>query len=203
MQQMYSLLSHFSLVCHATGLGNTLVMTPFLNEVVYEPLRMGTLVWPEAFELVLVYLRRIENQPSVYMLSNVVSKSGGMDTLRAEAKIAARKLYPQAIFRAHGGIPGSGGTDDRTTNLGQRKASSFNTQSKQCCAAWNTGRSLAAAKDASHFDKHLGPNGKCKFNHACSQWVTGKGKNGQCGATDHTRAMGCTNPDKCDDPVQA
>ena len=202
MQQMFALLSHFTLVSHATGIGNTLVMLPFLDDVVYEPVRTGSLIWAEAFELVLVYLRRVENEPSVYRLSNVVSLSGGMDTLRAEAKIAARKLYPAAIFRAHGGNPEQHG-GDRLNLTGSRKASSFSAQNKQCCVAWNSATSLEAAKSAIHFDKHLGTNGKCKFNHACSQWVTGKGKMGQCGATDHTRAMGCTNPNKCDEPVQA
>ena len=86
MQQMFALLSHFALVCHATGIGNTLVMLPFLDDVVHEPVRTGSLIWAEAFELVLVYLRKVENEPSAYKLSNVVSLSGRNTKRRTRAR---------------------------------------------------------------------------------------------------------------------
>ena len=47
---------------------------------------------------------------------------------------------------------------------------------------------------------HLDRNGKCVFRHVCDKWVSDKGPNGRC-LQEHPRSQ-CTNPNKCDSPVQ-
>ena len=46
--------------------------------------------------------------------------------------------------------------------------------------------------------EHLNPDGTCKFRHVCSRWVTDKGPNGKCLATDHGW-WNCNNPNKTAD----
>ena len=177
MAQMYSLLVQFQLVCCATGLSSVLAMTPFMDDVVFEPVRVGGVPWPVAFEMLLIYLRMIENDSTVYTLTNVVHKAGGMDTLRRQALAVAQGLYPSAFFRAHGGNPETpgGNTDEKYTG----KVSGFDRASKRGCAAWNNG--------SIHLAKHVDANGRCKFFHGCDQYVTDKGPGGQCLSTSHKR----------------
>ena len=59
---MFSLLNMFIAVSHSTGLANVLALTAFLEDVVYEPLRAGVIVWPVAFECMIIYLRMLESQ---------------------------------------------------------------------------------------------------------------------------------------------
>ena len=98
-EQVASLLNFFNLVLVATGLSSVLALAPFLDDVVYEPVRTGDLPWPVAFELLIIYLRMIENEPGVYNLVNVVSKCGGMDAKRESARQVAAGFYPKGLFR--------------------------------------------------------------------------------------------------------
>ena len=74
---MYSLLNGFMLTCHAFGLCNVLAMGPFLEDVIYEPIRTGALPWMVAFESLILYLRLVENGTGAYNIANVVQKIGG------------------------------------------------------------------------------------------------------------------------------
>ena len=174
MSQLSSLLLQFQLICCATGLTSVLAMTPFLDDVVFEPVRVGGVAWPVAFEMLLIYLRMIENDPTVYTLTNVVHKAGGMDTLRKQALAVAQGFYPAVFFRSHGGNP-EVQADDKYPN----KVTGFDRSSKRGCAAWNNG--------SVHLSKHVDANGKCKFFHGCDQFVTDKGPGGQCLSTAHKR----------------
>ena len=102
---MYALLNSFVLVCSATGIANSLVLTPFLDEVIYEPTRLGVLHWAEAFELLIIYLRMLENEPHLWAMKDIVAKSGALDARRAEAKSTAVRFYPAAFFRGPRGEP--------------------------------------------------------------------------------------------------
>ena len=62
--QMFCLLHQFVMVSVACGITTVMALCPFLDDVVYEPVRMGTLDWPVAFELMVCYFRLIENEPS-------------------------------------------------------------------------------------------------------------------------------------------
>ena len=161
--QMCSLLNAFVLVCSATGLANVLVLGPFLEDVVYEPTRIGSLHWAEAFEQLVIYLRLLENNPEGWRMKDVVARAGGLDKREKEAQAAARVYHPAAFFRGPRGEPRDVKNDTTVT--------SFNANAKLGCAAWN--------KDLPHEAKHV-HNGRCKFLHKCDQWVTDKGPKGQC-----------------------
>ena len=186
--QLAALLHNFVLVCTATGLANIVALSPFIDEVVYEPLRIGSLTWPVAFELLVLYLRFVENNPDQWNIANVYHGSGGIDAKRREATLAAAGQYPAAVLRATGGnaapaaapTPGGGGD---AAGGGEPKwykgdPKSDNPASTMGCTAWNNGgkHKAAAVKD-----------GVCQYKHVCNQWVTDKGKNGQCHGS-HKRA---------------
>ena len=187
---MMMLLNDFTLCCAALGVATPLVLCPFLADVVYTPILDGALDWPVAFELLVLYLQEIERQPDHWTLVNVYGQSGAIDVRRKEATTIAKARYPASCFRAPGGNPGIVGKKP----VGEVKE--FNSASKRGCVAWNN--------NTPHEAKHLDSNGRCKFNHACNQWVTDKGKNGQC-LGDHRRCDGCKyDADKqCSSPVQA
>ena len=197
MEQMYSLVHQFQLVCVTAGLATVMTMGPFLEEVLYEPLRLGVLEWPVAFELMILYLRMIENEPSRWNIANVVSASGGMDAKRAEASGMAKGLYSAAFFRRPRGEP----RDDKHKPGDKPGNEPFkgvlkghNETGSKGCASWNNG--------TDHLAKHVdASSGKCKFRHACNQYVTDKGPGGQC-LGDHRRKDGCDYDDtkKCSQP---
>jgi hypothetical protein len=197
IEQMYSLVHQFQLVCVTAGFVTVMTISPFLDEVIFEPLRLGVLEWPVAFELMIVYLRMIENEPVRWNIANVVSASGGMDAKRAEAHSMAKGLYSATFFRRPRGEP----RDDKVkpdsksgTEVFKGTVSGHNENGNKGCAAWNNG--------TSHLVKHVDAStGKCKFRHACNQFVTDKGPGGQC-LKDHKRGEGCTYDEskKCSQP---
>jgi hypothetical protein len=169
---MYSILNGFILCTHALGLGSVLAVCSFLEDVVYEPIRSSAVPWPVAFECVIVYLRLIESNPSSYNLATVVSSAGGIDAHRAVARANASQHYSAAFFRVLGGNPNDLSSPDHKGGIYSGSVKGDNKSSKMGCASWNTG--------SPHYAKNVDTNGKCKFIHACDQFVSDKGKNGQC-----------------------
>ena len=105
-----------------------------------------------------------------------------MDSIREEATAIARDHYPATFFRILGGNP------REENNSGVKKGADLykgtikgdTPTSTRGCVAWNLG--------SSHLAKHVGPDGKCQCKHGmCDQFVTDKGKGGQCGSTQHKR----------------
>ena len=186
--QMFCLLNHFQLVCSATGLASLFALAPFLDDVVYEPVRMNKIGWPVAFELLLVYLRMVENDPQNYSIDDVVAKSGSMDSKRAEALVSAEANFPSHIFRAHAGNALAGAPPP---SGGKINVTGHTATAKRGCVVWNSHQTL-------HDPKHC-KNGVCLFAHACNHWVSDKGFKGQC-LQNHTSDV-CNNPNKCDEPV--
>ena len=181
--QLAALLHNFVLVCSATGLANVVALAPFIDDIVYEPLRVGSITWPVAFELLVLYLRTVENYPDQWNIANVYHGSGGIDAKRREATLAAASQYTAAVLRAAGGhaqptaTATAGGGNDATAAggdatkwyKGEPKADTAT--STMGCTAWNnSGKHKAAAVK----------NDTCMYKHVCNQWVTDKGKNGQC-----------------------
>ena len=97
LAQVAALLNHFILVAHATGVASPVVLIPFLDDVVWEPLRVDLISWPVAFELLLVYLHLVEGDPR-WSLSTVFHGSGGLDAKRAEAEAMAAGKYPACLL---------------------------------------------------------------------------------------------------------
>ena len=180
---MYSLLNGFALTCHAVGLASILAMGPFLEDVVYEPVRSQTIDWMVAFECLILYLRLIENGTGRYNITNVIHMAGGIDSFRAQALVSAKEHFPAAFFRPLGGNPkpsdglstaaGKGGEVFSGAVKGSRP------NANKGCASWNLGKP--------HLAKNVDPNGFCAFLHKCDQYVSDKGPGGQC-LGDHKRA---------------
>ena len=197
--QMYSLLHQFLMVSVCSGLSTIMAMAPFLDDVVYEPIRTGQLEWPVAFELMICYLRMIENDPGRWKISDIVFNAGGMDTKRAEATNLAKGLYPVSCFRTHGGIPGKTRTGDEEPTKGAKETfkgtiTGFDSTRERGCAAWNNG--------SLHLAKHVDANGKCKFNHVCDQFVTDKGPGGQCLGQHRRSVCDYDSTKKCSKPAK-
>ena len=200
LAQVGALLNLFVLVEVSLGLTSPLGMLPFIDDVIWEPVRLGALEWPVAFEMFLAYLRMVQQEPSRWSISTVVASSGAMDKKEKEARSLAVGLYPAGSFRAPGGKPGHV-TPEPDLNGRGGKSDLYvgdvtpSTTAKSGCAAWNL--------DKPHLKKHVGPGGVCKFLHMCDQYVTDKGPGGQC-LQGHKRTV-CTYPKekKCNSPVRA
>ena len=197
VEQFMSLLNMWALACIATGVSNPVGLLIFLEDVVYEPVRSHTCVWPVAFESMILYLRMVESSTS-YALATVRDRSGGIDAIRDEATAIAREQYAATFFRPLGGNP----KDEHNLGGGKKGADVFKGSLKgdtptstRGCVAWNMG--------TPHLAKHVGPDGKCQFKHGiCDQFVTDKGKGGQCGSTQHKRPECDYDPaKKCSKPL--
>ena len=196
-EQMFALLHQFQMVCVTAGLTPVMAMGPFLDEVVYEPLRVGVLEWPVAFELMIVYLRMVENEPARYSIGTVVGAAGGMDAKRAEATSVAKGMYASTCFRRTRVEPRDvdDDKDKKTKGVFKGDVKGHNETGERGCAAWNNGNA--------HLSKHIDPaTNKCKFRHACNQYVTDKGPGGQC-LRNHRRKDGCDYDvsKKCSQPL--
>ena len=193
-EQMVSLLNLFVMVSHASGAANVIGMTTFLDDVIYEPIRMGVLTWPIAFECMILYLRLLESHGSSYKLASIVHTCGGIDAIRMEATTIAHDRYPAVFFRTHGGKPGTvKSPPDGVTFDGKVKGD--NPTSTKPCASWNL--------DKKHLAKYVDSDGKCRFKHGmCDQYVTDKGPNGICGGAhkrpncDYDASKKCSQPHK-------
>ena len=201
---MYSILNLYVIMLVTSGLCHTLAITNFLEAVVYEPVRRGRMPWFVAFELMILYLLRVEDEPGTYYLSNVVSSLGGLDSFREEAVKAAKACYPSSFFRTHGGNPVHGLREEETDAKSKKrysdKVKGFNKSALTVCQAWNKG-TLHMASDVS-------ADGTCRHFHGCSQFLVAgtdgaKGKLNQCFG-DH-KVADCPRPaaEKSDKPSRA
>ena len=195
-------LNLFIMFSTTLGLVGTLIITDFVQHIVYDTLSVREMPWPVAQELLLITLRRIEDSDGKYNFTNVLDQVY-LPTVMEEAMRNAKEAYPKetaAFFRTRGGTPRDANSTD-TTSTG--KAPVFNGKdtatSKRICPTFN------AATKRDHKAKELHPDGTCKCRHVCNHWVKGKGPWGRCmgekGTPGHSRAE-CDNPDKCDQPVQ-
>ena len=195
LEQLMSLLNMWTLACIATGVTNPVGIHIFVEDVVCEPTRSHSCPWPVAFECMVLYLRLVESSTS-YSIASVKEKSGGIDAIREEATAIARDHYPAEFFRILGGNPKDvippGGKKVPDVFKGTVKGDT--PSSNKGCVSWNMG--------TPHLAKHVGADGRCMFKHGiCDQFVTDKGKGGQCGSTQHKRpncdydsSKKCTRP---------
>jgi hypothetical protein len=180
------MLQVWSMICHATGLANTLAIGAFTLEVVHQQISVHRMSWQQAHELFLVYLEAVETAPSTsdLTLANVYS-SGAQDMYRERAAQRAKDHFKSA--NTTGAPPGQG----IFRFNGQHTPSA-----SRCCITFNLGKS-------EHPASSLDPSGKCKFAHKCDHWVAKQPDGtpgGRCNGA-HPRTK-CTNPEKCDAPVK-
>jgi hypothetical protein len=157
----------------ATGVANTLLVTPFLDEVVYSALSGGK-DWKIVHELFLIYLKEVEDNDK-YNLGNVYA-TGGQDVKMKEAEVNAA-----AYFRGQRGEPAK-----IDTEVKKPWNCAFDANAKRPCISFNLKQD--------HPPSALDANGRCKFKHVCDAFIKGEdGKRTTCGAAGHCR-KDCNNP---------
>ena len=173
----------------ATGLANSVVLGPFLVDVVYDVISLKG--WKVAFEHFLLYIQKIDSGCG-WQLATATSL-GSHDTFLHKAMRAAGVtddftktplLQPPTPL----GKTTPGQTPPGQTPGLQQQISwngKFNTEaSARPCAAHNLGQQ----------HNRLNKDGSCPFNHICDQFVSDKGPGGQCRGS-HSRSS-CDNPAK-------
>jgi hypothetical protein len=170
-------LNMWIMIAHATGIDNVLIMTAYLDDVVFTELGKGK-DWKVVHELHLIYLRFIDEFEDLN-LGNVYA-SGGQDTKMREAEANASQH-----FRGTRGEPASGGESNaKPWNC------ACNMAADRICMSFNLKRAHPATS--------IGSDGKCMYKHACDKFVLdADGKKVKCGSTAHGRAD-CDNPRRVD-----
>ena len=181
-------LNLFVLYLAAMGVASAVVVTQYLEFVVFDTVRQKGEPWQVAFELLVIMNRRIEDSGGSLNFANVYNESH-LNSIMDEARRNATHFYPKlsSIFRSPGGNPGAFDGGKKPFN------GKFTASSKRCCPAYNN--------KGEHQPSLCHPDGTCKFNHMCKNWVSDKGPYGKC-LGPHP-APDCTNPNKCNDPIKA
>jgi hypothetical protein len=184
-------LNLFVMFCSALGLCSAVVVTEFLEHVVFDTIRMRGHPWQLAAELLVVMLRRIGDSGGRLNLANCINETY-LNTVLDEASELAKANYPAHIFRTRGGTLREESPSNTKPYNGR-----FTKSSNEICKFFNAG--------TAHPPSALHPDGTCRKNHICDKFVSNKGKGGQClgtaGTPGHARHA-CDNPHKCDAPVQ-
>jgi len=190
-------LNLFMMYVTALGLTSAIILTDFFEHVIFDTMRMKDRTWQYAHELMLVMFRRIEDSAGRLNLGNVYD-SVHLNSLLEETDRNLAHFYPTQAdcFRTHGANPGAETGDnklDTKSTAGVKWNNKFSSSNSRPCAAFNGNRV--------HNANELLPDGTCKRNHVCDQWVDNKGKDGKClcekGAHGHSRAK-CDHPNKSD-----
>ena len=199
--QFMEALNYFTMYYMALGLGNIIVLTQFLQFVVYDTMNVRGRDWRVAFELMNILFRRVEDSvQGSYNLITVATESVIFGVLE-EAQKAAEFFWP-VFFRTRGAKPRDepeGGKPEDTPKVKWNGKSSKDDTCKPCGAYNNAKQGSDPPCSMDHQPFHLKSCGTCKFLHKCNHWVSDKGKKGQCHGA-HPRFK-CDNPNKCDDPV--
>jgi hypothetical protein len=181
----------FVLFVHAFGLEHLHTVGPFVHRVVHESVLMQDYTWLYAFELLIVYLKVLDERRSNVSMGSIW-ESGSQDTFAKNAEKAARQRWGAnfVFFRTHGGNPGKqpaqpGLATSRDQGNSKLKWNGKFTKGAKPCLTFNNGRD-------NHPRTCLMPDGTCKFDHVCDHFLEGGQK---CLATDHGRNA-CTNPNK-------
>ena len=169
-QDFFELVFLFVWAIVAFGIVEFPTAMQIIDDLVFRPLReLADFDWHTSYQLLLVYISEIENDPTRTLhLGNVYSR-GKHDSLLSKAKAAA------VFFRTRGGTPRgatpstSSDNDSSTTKTWNGK---WTTGAPRVCYAYNTGKPHQAA--------NLRADGTCMHDHVCMQFVSDKGKGGQC-----------------------
>ena len=179
--EFYELVQIFILVTAGLGLYYQTVLLTFFHESIFKLRHTMQLGWEVMHELVLVYFRRIDQDPTrTYNLGNV-TKYGMLDSSVSEAK-----QNSAVFFRTRAGTAQPGSASSTKTWNGKCTAGA------KPCAAFNNGNA--------HSGGALTADGTCIYDHVCNAFVKDKGQGGQC-LGDHPRHA-CTYPaaKRCDKP---
>ena len=180
--EFWIMLNDWLLVISSLGLASFAIGMRFVKDTVHHVMMELKETYRVACCLFLIYLKKIETDPTRSLTLASVFRAGSEDTYLAEARINA-----DAFFRTRGGEPRPGPAngetqDDEDKDKPVKWNGEFSNKSKKPCAAFN----FATA----HGKRSLDAKGCCKFNHVCNQYVDDKGPGGQCGGN-HPRSA-CT-----------
>ena len=186
MTEFSDMITIWLMICHATGLGNVLVLGEFLRDVVYDTMLKHGHSWQVAHELFLVYLEAVETSSDDAVNIRTVFVNGSQDTYLKRATDSASVEFK--------GVPLKPGVNKSlpTVSDGEIKWNgNYNRKATTPCFSFNMG--------TPHPSRSLDEKGTCKHNHVCDHWVSDKGPRGTCGGK-HPRSR-CDNPNKCDKQV--
>jgi hypothetical protein len=165
LDEFYMMLQYFVLVISSFGIIAMPLVVSFVADVAFKTMSELKETWQVAQELVLIYFSAIELDPMRKLNLGNVFRNGGRDTYLQQARAAV------TFFRPLGGNPN-----------GVKYNGKFNDKAKTPCHSFNLGKEHPATS--------LNPDGSCKHNHRCNQWVSDKGPAGMCWA-EHPRCN-CT-----------
>ena len=185
--QFYEMLHYLVMVITALGLASPFIIMRFVDDVAYGAVRLGE-SFAVAFELITVYLTRIDSDNTRTLTLATIFRHGGQDTFMAEARRKEAFFRPPQLAAAPGG-----GTKAQVVVETDSNGVRYNRAAKRACRAYNTGEACT----------DLDGNGVCKYTHRCDQWVLDKGKFGTCGGS-HAKCHGCSYAEdkKSDTPVR-
>ena len=98
----------FVLFVHAFGLEHLHTVGPFIHRVVHESVWVNDFTWQYAFELLVVYLKALDERRNTITMGNIW-ESGSQDTFAKNAQKAATQRWGTkfVFFRTHGGNRGT------------------------------------------------------------------------------------------------
>jgi hypothetical protein len=188
MEDFAEMMNLFVMMAFSLGLASAVVTTDFFQHVVYDTLRVHNRCWMIAHELLMIMFRLIEDSGGRLTFGNCYDEKY-LNTVLEEAE--TNKVV---FFRSLGGNPSITAGDKITPGAVQAAyTGKFTPDAKKCCFLFNSGKK-------EHVGDCITLDGTCRRAHACSQWVTGKGKYAQCRGS-HPKSA-CTNADRCDEPVK-
>ena len=168
-QEFLEIIFLYVWVLVAMGVANFAVMMQFFDDVVWRPMRELDLTWQVAYELVMTYIEEIERDVTRSLHFANVYARGKHDTLLAKARASSA-----AFFRTRGGTPRAGGPTPNAAVTAAAKTwnGKFTAGASRACVAYNRG--------LAHLPANLADDGTCVHDHVCMQFVSDKGKGGQC-----------------------
>ena len=97
VHHFYEMLHYFIMLITALGISNAVLVMQFLDDVAHGAIRMGE-TWQVSFELVTLYLQKIDRDPTGKLHLGNVFQHGGQDTMLGNARRDAAANFP-------GGVP--------------------------------------------------------------------------------------------------
>ena len=149
--EFFEALNLFIMWTTALGLGSAICVTSFVQDFVFDTIRVRGYSWQFAAVFLAVVLAHIEDSEGRLNLMNAVHQVH-LNTLLAEAEVCCATLYPKlsSFFRAPPVAAGRRGGGEATAAEWNGKSTATS-----ACDAYNLGHD--------HQARHLLPDGTCKF----------------------------------------
>ena len=191
--QFFEMLNLWIMVVHSTGMASAVIVTTFLQRVVYHPMAEEDMEWHQAYCLFFAYLIEVEREKGCE-LSNIHAR-GGADRLKTAAMRLHREYFGTLFDGRDQGARGPGGKSASEITYNGK----FNRESKIPCKFWNL--------QQRHDPASLNADGSCNFLHRCNAFLKpldGQSVRRRClgehvGGRDGAK---CTNPDKLCKPCE-